>query len=118
MSLVTNFAIAANCDGLKGCEAKICDIETNLEVARKIGNNNKISGLEKALKETRENCTDASLKEKYQAKIDEKKSDVKEVEKKLEEAHKNGDAKKIKKLSKKLEEKKADAEEAVLQKKK
>ena len=110
VSLIPQFAFATDCGTLKGCEAKVCEIETNLAAAKSAGNTFKVAGLEKALKETKANCSDKGLVNKYQAKIQEKMKDVKEVEMDLAKARVEKDEKKIQKYSAKLKEKNAELE--------
>lgn len=110
VALIPQFVFAANCEALKGCEAKICEIENNLTLAKTAGNSFKIAGLEKALKEAKANCTDTSLVKKNQAKIEEKMNDIKKIEKDLAVAKLEKNEKKIQKYTEKLKETNAELE--------
>ena len=63
------FSFAHAEPALKGCAAKKQAIETELDYARKHNNSHQIVGLEKALKEVAENCTDEKLRAERKAKI-------------------------------------------------
>ncbi|MFJ2988886.1 DUF1090 domain-containing protein [Collimonas sp. NPDC087041] len=100
------------------CATKAERIQTQLDIAQKAGNTNQVAGLEKALKETQQHCTDAGQirhaeKEvrEQQADVEEAKQDISKAEAKLREAQASGNAKKIEKAQKKLTEKQADLQE-------
>ncbi|MHC6227754.1 DUF1090 domain-containing protein [Pseudomonas sp. X10] len=99
--------------GLTGCAAKRSAIENQLEEARAHNNRGQIAGLEKALKENTEHCTDASLGEKRNQKVLEAKHEVTQRQKDLEKAMKKGDPEKIDKRKAKLAESKAELQEAL-----
>lgn len=86
----------------KGCALKQQQIQNQIDYAKKYGNNYKQKGLETALDNVKEHCTDASLKQEINDKIAEKQQKVNERESELKEAQAKGDAKKIAKKQKKL----------------
>jgi len=88
---------------LTGCAAKKNELETQITYAKKHDNTYRIQGLEKALKEINENCTDESLKTKRMKKITEKEQKVAERKHDLKEAKETGNPDKIKKKERKLE---------------
>lgn len=88
---------------LTGCSAKKNELETQITYAKKYDNTHRIQGLEKALEEINENCTDESLKIKRMEKITEKEQKVAERKDDLKEAKENGNLNKIKKKERKLE---------------
>jgi uncharacterized protein YlxW (UPF0749 family) len=89
---------------LTGCAAKKNELETQIMYAKKYDNTDRIRGLEKALKEVNENCTDESLKTKRMKRITEKEEKVSERELELKEAKETGNSDKIKKKERKLED--------------
>jgi hypothetical protein len=97
-----------------GCEAKKEDIRKQIDYARTHGNTHRISGLEKALSEVNENCTDASLMKERQAKVAEKRMKVTERQTDLQEARETGNQEKINKKLKKLNEAEMELEDAKL----
>ncbi|MDM4208900.1 DUF1090 domain-containing protein [Klebsiella spallanzanii] len=103
-------AYAAN--ELKGCAAKEQQIQQQIDYATKHGNNHRISGLEKALSELRQNCTDEKLTQERKNKISEKEKKVTERMTELNQAKETGNADKINKKEKKLQEAKSELLEA------
>jgi hypothetical protein len=98
--------------GLTGCAAKRSAIENQLQYARAHNNSGEIRGLEKALQENTEHCTDAGLKEEREQKVREAEAEVQEREADLKQAQAKGEASKIAKREKKLAESKAELEDA------
>ncbi len=106
------FSFAHAEPALKGCAAKKHSIETQLDYARKYNNSYQIIGLEKALKDVSENCTDEKLRAERKAKISEKTRKVSEREAELNDAKAQGKRKKITKKMEKLEKAKQELKEA------
>lgn len=106
------FSFAHAEPALKGCAAKKHSIETQLDYARKYNNSYQIIGLEKALKDVSENCTDEKLRAERKAKISEKMRKVSEKEAELNDAKAQGKQKKITKKMEKLEKAKQELKEA------
>lgn len=106
------FSFAHAEPALKGCVAKKQAIETQLDYARKYNNSHQIIGLEKALKDVSENCTDEKLRAERKAKISEKMRKVSEREAELNDAKAQGKRKKITKKMEKLEKAKQELKEA------
>lgn len=98
--------------GLTGCAAKRSAIENQLQYAKAHNNSGQIRGLEKALQETTEHCTDAGLKEEREQKVRKAEAEVKEREADLKQAQAKGDSSKVAKREKKLTESKAELEAA------
>lgn len=87
------------------CQHKEQSIKQELEIARKHDNQRKVDGLERALSEVLEHCTDDGLKKSHQEKIRKHEEKVAERQKELQqERDKGGDSKKIAKREKKLAE--------------
>lgn len=87
-----------------GCAAKQQDLQHELSIAREHGNTPQIAGLEKALREVTEHCTDEGLLKARQEKVAEKQAKVQEREQDLREAQATGRSDKIDKQQRKLED--------------
>lgn len=99
--------------GLTGCAAKQSAIENQLRIARDNGNSNQVAGLEKALKESTDHCTDASLRKEREQKVLDARHEVAQRTKDLDKAMKKGDADKINKRKEKLAESKKELQDAL-----
>ena len=89
-------------------------IETKMEYARKHGNQEQLRGLEEALSQVRQWCSDGTLRSKAELNILEKQDKVKERQADLDKAVTEGKGeKKIAKLQRKLGEAKEDLAQAV-----
>jgi len=95
-------ATAAQAAG--GCQQKQQAIQQELEMAREYGNKARINGLEKALRENQQHCTDAGLLQSQQEKVAEKQQKVAEREADLQKAQASGRRDKIEKQQRKLTE--------------
>lgn len=87
------------------CAEKEDSIKQNLSIANAKQQTSKASGLEKALDEVQQHCTNDNLLKKYQNDIEEQKAKISEIQQDLSKAQRKGDAKKITKLNKKLAQK-------------
>lgn len=99
----------------QSCNDKAAAIEKEIRIAEQYGNYNKVAGLKQALSEVKMHCTDASVKQDAQKKVDklekklsEKRRDVAQVENDLQKAQAKGDQKKTIKYQNKLIEKQRD----------
>lgn len=86
------------------CEAKRQDIQTQIEQARTAGNSNQLAGLEKALSENSEHCTDKGLVKEQEGKVLDAKKEVSKRQSDLDKAMSKGDPDKINKRKDKLAE--------------
>ncbi|PYC26921.1 DUF1090 domain-containing protein [Pseudomonas mosselii] len=98
---------------LTGCAAKRQAISEQIEQARAHGNSDQQAGLEKALSEVTEHCTDAGLRKEREQKVLDARHEVNQRTKDLDKAMKKGDAEKINKRKDKLAEAKKELQEAV-----
>lgn len=98
------FAISVGSYANTLCQEKEQDIQREISYAEKHNNQSRIDGLNKALSEVRENCTDSKLRASHQKKITEQKNEVAERQRDLAEAKQKGDADKIEKREHKLAE--------------
>jgi len=97
------FTAAHAASALTGCAAKKQEIETQLSFARQHNNTHQVAGLETALREVNQNCTEGSLLKQRQEKVAEKKVKVQEREQELAKAKAEGrSASKIQKREDKL----------------
>ena len=104
----------ASDDFAGGCKRKEQAIETKMEYARKHGNQEQLRGLEEALSQVRQWCSDGTLRTKAELNILEKQDKVKERQADLDKAVTEGKGeKKIAKLQRKLGEAKEELAQAV-----
>lgn len=95
---------SSHCGDLSGCERKSCEIEYQIDKAKEYGNQHKVDGLTKALKEVKANCTNDGLKDKVAEKIKSSEEDLAEYREDLKEAKQSGKAQKVKKYQRKIED--------------
>lgn len=108
----------SNCTTLKGCERKLCELNTKLSAAKKAGNQNQINGVEDAIAKTKKNCTTKTVNADLDKKVKEKQQKVNEKTADLNKAVKDNESKeKIDKKRKKLNEAKADLNKALAEQK-
>jgi hypothetical protein len=108
----------SNCTTLKGCERKLCELNTKLVAAKKAGNQNQIKGVEDAISSTKKNCTTKTVNNDLDKKVKEKQQKVNEKTADLNKAIKDNESKeKIDKKKKKLNEAKADLNKALAEQK-
>lgn len=94
------------------CAEKAQAIQTQIDKAKQYGNHHRVEGLEKALSEVQNHCTEAGLEAERQQKIAEKQSKVAEREQELQEARQTGKADKIANKQRKLAEAQAELKAA------
>lgn len=108
----------SNCTTLKGCERKLCELNTKLTAAKKAGNQSQIKGVEDAIAQTKKNCTSKTVNKDLDKKVNEKQQKVNERTADLNEAIKDRESQeKIDKKRKKLNEAKADLNKALAEQK-
>ena len=96
----------------ESCVTKQQEIQKQIDEARAHKNQNRVDGLEKALRENKAHCTDAGLKAENQKRVEEKREKVAEREQELKEVQAKGDHEKIIKKQQTLEEAKSELKEA------
>jgi hypothetical protein len=99
---------SSDCENLKGCEKKSCEIQRQLTIANEAGNERKIDGLTTALKENAENCTYKGLKNDLVEEIEESWEDIAEYKADLQQAEKDGKSEKILKYQAKIAEEESE----------
>ncbi|MEN3930708.1 DUF1090 domain-containing protein [Microvirga sp. W0021] len=110
--LVGSTAVADARPLSQSCTIKEQKIMRELRYAREHRNQHRIWGLERALAEVRDRCTDEGLERKYRENIADKERKVEERKFDLREAEAEGDAKQIRKRMKKLREAEEELREA------
>ncbi|ENM0554562.1 DUF1090 domain-containing protein [Salmonella enterica] len=95
-----------------GCAAKRLEVENQISYARAHNNTHQIAGLQKALREIDEHCTDPKLLKQRQLKVDEKTRKVAERQTELEQARETGNPKKIAQKQKKLDQAREELHDA------
>lgn len=84
------------------CQEKEQDIQREIHYAEKHHNQSRIDGLNKALREVKNSCSDTKLRADHQQKIARQKEEVTERRHDLDEAKAKGDTDKISKREHKL----------------
>ncbi|EDU3842813.1 DUF1090 domain-containing protein [Salmonella enterica] len=97
-----------------GCAAKKQEVENQITYAREHNNTHQIAGLQKALREIEEHCTDPQLLRQRQLKIAEKEQKVAERQAELEQAKETGNPQKIAQKQKKLDHAQEELQDAQL----
>lgn len=97
-------SLSASVIAASPCQEKEQDIQREISYAEKHHNQSRIDGLNTALRQVRENCSDSKLKADHQQKIAKQREEIAERHRDLQEARKKGDADKINKRQHKLNE--------------
>lgn len=97
-----------NCEGLKACKQKICNLKNDIYTAKKANNSNRVDGLTISLSKVQKHCTDDGMIEKIKEKIRDAKKDLKEDIHDYEEAIKDERADKVKKYKNRMAEEKLE----------
>lgn len=97
---------------LTGCAAKRDEIQQQIEHAKAAGNSAQQAGLEKALSEVKNNCTDEQLEKSREQKVLDAQHEVKKRESDLQKAMSKGDPEKIDSRKNKLAEARKELDEA------
>ena len=91
-----------DCANLTGCAKKACEVNHQLLTAKRQGNSHQVAGLNKALNNTNEYCTQDGLKAELQQKIDDTNSEIEEYKTDLKKAKRQGKHNKVEKYQQKL----------------
>jgi len=75
-----------DCANLTGCAKKACEVNPQLLTAKRQGNSHQAAGLNKALNNINEYCTQDGLKAELQQKIDDTNSEIEEYKTGLKKA--------------------------------
>lgn len=88
------------------------ELENQISYAREYSNTHQIAGLQKALRETEEHCTETQLLKQRQLKIAEKEKKVIERQAELERAIETGNPRQMAQKKKKLDRAREDLQDA------
>lgn len=98
-----------------GCDAKRQSIETEIGYAQSHGNASRVKGLQTALAEVKDHCTDASLQKASEARVAKAQKEVAERERDLQDAKDQGKSpKKIVDRQRKLDQAHAELEQVLV----
>ena len=97
-----------SCNNLIGCEKKICQIEENIVVAKKMENKSRVKGLEVSLEKVNKYCTNDKLIEELEDKIEDTEKDLQEDIEDYEKALEDNKADKIEKYKSKMSKEKSE----------
>ncbi|WP_073525925.1 DUF1090 domain-containing protein [Pseudomonas fluorescens] len=111
--MATPLLAAEDVQPLTGCAAKRQAISSQIEQAKAHGNSAQQAGLEKALAEVTDHCTDAGLKKERENKVLDAKHEVSRRQADLDKAMKKGDPDKINKRKEKLADSRKELQDAV-----
>ena len=100
------FASSLVCDKYIGCERKFCEIESQITIAKNNANDNKVKGLNIALKESKSSCSTKSLMGDLISEIAEVKEEILDYKNDLNEAVAVDKPNKIIKFNEKIVEEK------------
>ena len=110
--LATSLLAAEQAPEANGCLAKSQEISTKIEQAKAEGNKQQQTGLEKALSETKANCTESSLLKQREQKVLDAKREVSRRQADLNKAMTKGDPERINKRKDKLAESRKELQDA------
>ncbi|MGE0968943.1 DUF1090 domain-containing protein [Klebsiella sp. WOUb02] len=97
-------SLSSSAFAISPCQEKEQDIQREISYAEKHHNQNRIDGLNKALREVKAHCSDSKLKADHQQKIAKQREEISERQRDLREAEQKGNAEKISKRQHKLDE--------------
>ncbi|NYT61261.1 DUF1090 domain-containing protein [Alcaligenaceae bacterium] len=103
------FAAPALADN-PACQRKSAEIERQMEDAREAGNSNRIRGLEKALSQVKENCTDTALIADKKKDIVDQQKGIDEILEEIQKKQSEGRIDKTRKLERKLQRERDELE--------
>ncbi len=106
---ISSFSFATtDCTQLKGCAEKICQVNKQIVLAKKADNTNKLEGLNKALEEIKEHCSDDKIISDIEKDLSEAKEELAEHKEELKEAQAEQKNDKIEKYMMKIKEDEAE----------
>ncbi len=106
---ISSFSFAnENCEALIGCAEKTCQVEKQIEIAEKNGNDDKVDGLNKALNEIKNHCSDDKIISDIKDDLSKANDELKEHQEELKEAQSEEKSDKIEKYNVKIKEDEAE----------
>ena len=106
---ISSFSFAnENCETLKGCAQKVCQVEKQISIAKETGNDHKIDGLNEALNEINAHCSDDKIISSLEDDLAKANDELKEHQEELKEAQAEEKGDKIEKYNEKIKEDEAE----------
>ncbi len=106
---INSFSFAnENCEALKGCAEKSCQVKKQIEIAKKNGNDSKVDGLNKALNEIKNHCSDDKIISSLEDDLSKSNDELKEHQEDLKKAQAEEKSDKIEKYNAKIKEDEAE----------
>ncbi|WP_159717869.1 DUF1090 family protein [Geminicoccus flavidas] len=105
-------ATTAQAQELRGCAARVADLEIKRDEARSAGEIERADGLQKAVVDAKETCDDARLRAEREERVAEKRREVEEDKEDLARAEREGDWGDIEDARRDLREAQWELEEA------
>lgn len=110
--LCYSFMVSDAIAGYEGCEYKRQHLERQIDYAQAHNNYHRVAGLQEALRQVDEHCTDNQLRRRKETKVAEKQRKVEERQRELEQARASGKREKIANKQAKLDEAREELTEA------
>ncbi|EEG5674929.1 DUF1090 domain-containing protein [Salmonella enterica] len=111
-SLLYSFMVSGAMAGYEGCEYKRQHLEREIDYAQAHNNHHRVAGLQEALRQVDEHCTDNQLLRRKENKVAKKQRKVEERLRELEQARASGKREKIASKQAKLDEAREELAEA------
>ena len=92
------------CNALKGCAEKSCEVNKQIALAKEAGNTHKVEGLNEALSEIKEHCSDNKIISDLEKDLSEANEELAEHQEDLKEAQAEQKSDKIEKYTAKIKE--------------
>ncbi len=106
---MSSFSFAdTDCSKLKGCVEKTCEVNKQIVLAKKAGNRHKMEGLNKALEEIKEHCSDDKIISDIEKDLAEANEELAEHKEELKEAQAEQKNDKVEKYTAKIKEDEAE----------
>lgn len=106
---ISSFSFAdTDCNTFKGCAEKECQVNKQIELAKKADNSHKLEGLNEALNEIKEHCSDDKIISDLEKDLSEANEELAEHQKDLKEAQAEQKSDNIDKYTAKIKEDQAD----------
>ncbi len=97
-----------DCNTLKGCAEKTCEVNKQMTLAKEAGNTHTLEGLKAALKEIKEHCNDDKIISDIEKDLSKAKEELTEHKEDLKEAQAEQKSDKVEKYTAKIKEDEAE----------
>lgn len=103
--VLSSFSYAqTDCNTLKGCAEKTCEVNKQIALAKKAENTHKLKGLNEAQEEIKEHCSDDKIISNIRKDLSKANEELAEHQEDLKEAHAEHKSDKIEKYTAKIKE--------------